>query len=226
MNVLSELRRIMVKISLAYGLYEARYRNYTKLIKTFLNIYLRSKQNIKCLDLGCGDGFFTKILSRYCNMTVGIDLRAYNSWMISQKENNNFLVADARRIPIRSASTDIVLIISLLEHVPNWRHVISEISRILKIGGLIVIQLPNLHSIFEPHTKLPLISLMPSKIRDLITDLAVHDKLEWDCTIGNIINILEKYGLKILEVIPYSYTNTLRIIPNQAYYIIAIKPYQ
>ena len=159
-------------------------------------------------------------------MTVGIDLRAYNSWMISQKENNNFLVADARRIPIRSASTDIVLIISLLEHVPNWRHVISEISRILKIGGLIVIQLPNLHSIFEPHTKLPLISLMPSKIRDLITDLAVHDKLEWDCTIGNIINILEKYGLKILEVIPYSYTNTLRIIPNQAYYIIAIKPYQ
>lgn len=226
MNVLSELRRIMVKISLAYGLYEARYRNYTKLIKTFLNIYLRSKQNILCLDLGCGDGFFTKILSGYCDMTVGIDLRAYNSWMISQKENNNFLVADARRIPIRSASADIVLIISLLEHVPNWRHVISEISRILKIGGLIVIQLPNLHSIFEPHTKLPLISLMPSKIRDLITDLAVHDKLEWDCTIGNIINILEKYGLRILEVIPYSYTNALRIIPNQAYFIIAIKSYQ
>jgi len=223
---LSELRRIMVKISLAYGLYEARYRNYTKLIKTFLNIYLRSKQNILCLDLGCGDGFFTKILSGYCDMTVGIDLRAYNSWMISQKENNNFLVADARRIPIRSASADIVLIISLLEHVPNWRHVISEISRILKIGGLIVIQLPNLHSIFEPHTKLPLISLMPSKIRDLITDLAVHDKLEWDCTIGNIINILEKYGLRILEVIPYSYTNALRIIPNQAYFIIAIKSYQ
>jgi len=226
MNVLSELRRIMVRISLAYGLYEARYRNYTKLIKTFLNIYLRSKQNILCLDLGCGDGFFTKILSGYCDMTVGIDLRAYNSWMISQKENNNFLVADARRIPIRSASADIVLIISLLEHVPNWRHVISEISRILKIGGLIVIQLPNLHSIFEPHTKLPLISLMPSKIRDLITDLAVHDKLEWDCTIGNIINILEKYGLRILEVIPYSYTNALRIIPNQAYFIIAIKSYQ
>ena len=223
---MSELRRIMVKISLAYGLYEARYRNYTKLIKTFLNIYLRSKQNILCLDLGCGDGFFTKILSGYCDMTVGIDLRAYNSWMISQKENNNFLVADARRIPIRSASADIVLIISLLEHVPNWRHVISEISRILKIGGLIVIQLPNLHSIFEPHTKLPLISLMPSKIRDLITDLAVHDKLEWDCTIGNIINILEKYGLRILEVIPYSYTNALRIIPNQAYFIIAIKSYQ
>jgi len=223
---LSELRRIMVRISLAYGLYEARYRNYTKLIKTFLNIYLRSKQNILCLDLGCGDGFFTKILSGYCDMTVGIDLRAYNSWMISQKENNNFLVADARRIPIRSASADIVLIISLLEHVPNWRHVISEISRILKIGGLIVIQLPNLHSIFEPHTKLPLISLMPSKIRDLITDLAVHDKLEWDCTIGNIINILEKYGLRILEVIPYSYTNALRIIPNQAYFIIAIKSYQ
>jgi len=222
----SELRRIMVKISLVYGLYEARYRNYTKLIKTFLNIYLRSKQNILCLDLGCGDGFFTKILSRYCDMTVGIDLRAYHSWMISQKENNNFLVADARRIPIRSLSADIVLIISLLEHVPNWRHVISEISRILKIGGLIVIQLPNLHSIFEPHTKLPLISLMPSKIRDLITDLAVDDKLEWDCTIGNIINILEQYGLRILGVIPYSYTSTLRIIPNQAYFIIAIKSYQ
>jgi ubiquinone/menaquinone biosynthesis C-methylase UbiE len=226
MNVLSELRRIMEKISLAYGLYEARYKNYTKLIKTFLNIYLRSKQNILCLDLGCGDGFFTKILSMYCDKAVGIDLRAHNSWMISQRENNNFLIADARRIPIRSVSADLVLIISLLEHVPNWRYVISEVSRILKMGGLIIIKLPNLHSIFEPHTKLPLISLMPSKVKDLITDLAVHDKLEWDCTVENIISILEKYGLKIIGVIPYSYTNTLRIIPNQAYYIIAIKTYR
>jgi ubiquinone/menaquinone biosynthesis C-methylase UbiE len=223
MNILSEYRRIVVKISSAYGLYEIRYKSYTEFIKKLLSVYLRRRQNILCLDIGCGDGFFTKVLSRYCNNVVGIDLMVYNSWMSLQRNNSDFSAADARKIPIRSNSVDLILIISLLEHVPNWRNVISEVSRVLKIGGLVIIQLPNLHSLIEVHTKLPFMPLMPTRLKDLATDLMFHDKLQWDCTVKNLIEILEKRGLRIIGVIPYSYANKLRIIPNQAYYIIAIK---
>ncbi len=50
---------------------------------------------------------------------------------------------DATRMPYRDASFDVVYCNSLVEHVPDWRAVLSETARVLKPGGLAVVYTTN-----------------------------------------------------------------------------------
>ena len=58
------------------------------------------------------------------------------------------VVGDARRMPFSDASMDIVLITQVLEHVSEPIAVISEIRRVLKPGGTLLLSVP---SIFPQH---------------------------------------------------------------------------
>jgi len=58
------------------------------------------------------------------------------------------VVGDARVMPFPNASMDVVLITQVLEHVPDPIAVISEIRRVLKPGGTLLLSVP---SIFPQH---------------------------------------------------------------------------
>jgi SAM-dependent methyltransferase len=58
------------------------------------------------------------------------------------------LVGDARNMPLSDASIDVVLITQVLEHIPEPLAVISEIRRVLKPGGTLLLSVP---SIFPQH---------------------------------------------------------------------------
>jgi SAM-dependent methyltransferase len=58
------------------------------------------------------------------------------------------LVGDARNMPLSDASIDVVLITQVLEHIPEPIAVISEIRRVLKPGGTLLLSVP---SIFPQH---------------------------------------------------------------------------
>ena len=148
----SNLHGFLVKLAQRHGLYASRYKIYINILERFVKKIKESKRRVVCLDLGCGDGFFTWFLAGLCDLSIGIDLNEYSTWRYRWKNNSFFIVADARRIPLYPSSVDLVTIISLLEHVSNWRSIIAETSRILRPGGLVVIQLPNLHALIEPHT--------------------------------------------------------------------------
>lgn len=55
------------------------------------------------------------------------------------------IVADAERLPFRDNSIDALVSESMLEHVPHPRHVASEISRVLKPGGMVYVSAPFIH---------------------------------------------------------------------------------
>lgn len=219
-HVLPKLREFLVKIALRLGFYTYRYKDYTTYIQRLIGVVAK-RGKILCLDLGCGNGFFTHMLSGLCNDAVGIDLVKYPKWCTRLK--SNFIVSDARRIPLRSQSIDAVLILSLLEHVPNWRIIILEVSRVLRNSGIVLIQLPNLNFIIEPHTHLPFIAFMPKRIKDALTFNVVHDILQWDCNLREVISVLKNYSFKVLGIIFYNYAKSLRIFGVQTYLIVAIK---
>jgi 2-polyprenyl-6-hydroxyphenyl methylase/3-demethylubiquinone-9 3-methyltransferase len=50
---------------------------------------------------------------------------------------------DATRLPYRDGSFDLVFCNSLLEHVPDWRAVLSETARVLRPGGVAVVYTTN-----------------------------------------------------------------------------------
>lgn len=54
------------------------------------------------------------------------------------------LVADVQRLPVRDGSVDAVFATGLLEHVDNDQALLAEITRILRPGGLVHIEIPFL----------------------------------------------------------------------------------
>jgi len=78
---------------------------------------------------------------------------------------------------------NLIVLLSLLEHVPKWNEVIAEISRVLRAVGVAIIQLPNLYFVIEPYTKFPLLAILPKGIRHKIAKLICCDDLQFDCTI-------------------------------------------
>jgi SAM-dependent methyltransferase len=99
------------------------------------------------VDLGSGATFFPFAVAQLgCNvLAVDTDSRAISSvdraiGMLSPIRGAvTSLLSDARSLALESDSSDALYCVSVLEHIPNFEDVISEIHRILRPGGLFVL---------------------------------------------------------------------------------------
>jgi len=104
-----------------------------------------------CLDIGCGNGIGALLMNRYldCEKVVGIDIdpdmiaaaKEYLShppkWAQNIRTDNiEFLCEDATRSTFPDCHFDAVFLFGVLHHIKRWRKVISEVHRILKVGGV------------------------------------------------------------------------------------------
>lgn len=97
------------------------------------------------LDLACGSGFGTKILSEKAKSVIGID----NDLEIIKSANANlrsdrigFIDADAFDLPFASGSLDCVVAFEIIEHIDPIA-LLSEIRRVLKPGGTVILSTPQ-----------------------------------------------------------------------------------
>lgn len=93
------------------------------------------------LDLGCGRGHFSNVLSLKF-MTVGLDLRRFKWRSQTKHRNRNFVIADMQALPFRSESIDLVVCASVLEHSKNLKNLVMKIKNVLKKGGFLVAGYP------------------------------------------------------------------------------------
>lgn len=96
----------------------------------------------KILDLGCGQGFRTYVLSRK-NDVVGIDL-SKDDIAVAQKRypGVSFKVMSAEHLKFKSNEFDEIYAIDVIEHVDHVNRVVSEIHRVLASHGTVVINVP------------------------------------------------------------------------------------
>lgn len=87
------------------------------------------------LDVGCGDGPYWN-LNKELNWT-GID--------IYSTEKTNYLINKDGTYPIREESFDIVICTQVIEHVSNFDLLASEVFRVLKPGGTLILNAPFLY---------------------------------------------------------------------------------
>ena len=84
----------------------------------------------------------------------------------------DFLNCSATSIPLPDASMDACVVPELLEHVVEWRTVISETTRLLRPGGLLYLSTTNWISPRQDEFELPLYSWYPPRLKRYCEHLA------------------------------------------------------
>ena len=97
------------------------------------------------LDAGAGKGAQAAVFSRYFNITTIDRHDDAEKTFESLDINAKVIVAEIgeQAFPLPDNSFDVVFTKSVIEHVENWEQFLSEIHRVLKPGGSIVVMTPN-----------------------------------------------------------------------------------
>lgn len=90
------------------------------------------------LDLGCGQGFFSREIFKAGATVTGVDL-SQNLIALAEKhapKEIKFFTASAESVPfIGNVSVDVVLCVSAIQNIKNVAAVFAETFRVLKSGG-------------------------------------------------------------------------------------------
>lgn len=102
------------------------------------------------LDVGCGIGDYTKAISLITRNVTGLD----RTVEAAQKKypGVNFLTHDCNKaLPYPDNSFDAVVSINLIEHLIDYKNLLSEFQRVLKPDGRIAITTANLDFILHDY---------------------------------------------------------------------------
>jgi len=141
--------------------------------RAFHDAIEENKENLKgrVLDLGCGTGIFTQVLSRVEGVreVVALDISRESVVQARGKCDNQcrFLAGSATELPFPDSSFDAVVAFGdIISHIHNgYREAISEIGRVLKPGGLLLCDVDNkwnLGLLSEPHELKACLQTLPS----------------------------------------------------------------
>jgi 2-polyprenyl-3-methyl-5-hydroxy-6-metoxy-1,4-benzoquinol methylase len=101
----------------------------------------------RTLDLGSGVGYGASIIAtaQSVNSLVALDIssRALAFGKGSYGETISFVTGDAGALPFSKGSLDSVVCLEVIEHVPDAEMVLSEIARVLRPDGLLIVSTPN-----------------------------------------------------------------------------------
>jgi SAM-dependent methyltransferase len=98
------------------------------------------------LDLGCGDGRLTRVLSDQVGglRLVGIDIDPLETALAeTERFYERVHTTSAEHIPEPDASFDFVVSVSVMEHIPNLQGVLHDVARVLKPGAPLITTVPS-----------------------------------------------------------------------------------
>ena len=110
--------------------------------------------NEAILDVGCGTGRDLILLGREVSSCIGID--SSDAMIEGARKNLHKVringvkveIGDATNLRFSDQTFDKVLSSEVLEHIPDYDKAISEMGRVLKSSGLLVITTPNRQSMY------------------------------------------------------------------------------
>lgn len=100
----------------------------------------------KVLDIASGAGYGSNLMADYASQIYGIDISQEAvdyATLHYKKDNISFLQGDCRAIPLADHSVDLVVSFETIEHTIYHEEFCSEIVRVLKPDGVLVMSSPN-----------------------------------------------------------------------------------
>ena len=161
------------------------------------------------LDVGAGKGAQAAIFSNYFNITTIDRHTDARETFDSLKIDANVVEAEIgeQPFPLSDNSFDVVFTKSVIEHVENWEHFLTEISRVLKPDGIAIVMTPNWETqrvnFYDDPTH-----IRPYTLRTLDRTLRMtgFDEIE----ISNIYQLPFTWRMPILKFVPW----LVRKLPN------------
>ena len=136
-----------------YRAFEDKHRGSRELIKSRLEVYLPFIAPLlslysapEILDLGCGRGEWLELLKNHGFQAKGVDLD--EGMLLACRELDlDVTQADATEY-IKALATDSLCVVSafhVVEHISfdDLRHLVDEAHRVLKPGGMLILETPN-----------------------------------------------------------------------------------
>lgn len=151
-DALEKITNFVFKIAKIYIGFPFKEKDFTRW-RTFLRFFHFSVNDIVC-DLGGGTGTWSKKIAPLVKRVVIVDLEEksglnnYKGQLHKAKKelkglSVDLIKADICHLPLKAESFTKLLSNQVLEHIPNLPKAFAEMSRILKIEGILVTSCPN-----------------------------------------------------------------------------------
>jgi len=184
-----------------------------KKIISVLSHNLDDTSELKLLDIGCSTGIMTKQFALFFKNVVGLDVDEQAiKFAKSNYEDKNLIfinksIEDAK---IEDNFFDVVVLSHVIQLIPDLENFLSEVSRIIKPGGVCYLAAGNRLSLRDPQYNLLFLSLLPKSIGNFYIKL-FRDENDYFETNYSLMQL--KKFVKNFEIIDY----TLKIIssPNK-----------
>jgi ubiquinone/menaquinone biosynthesis C-methylase UbiE len=106
------------------------------------------KKGALMLEVGCGRGAGARLILKtfqpsilHCSDVDILMVKKAKKYLSAKEQEKICLhVGDAAYLPFENGTVDAVFGFGVLHHVPDWRKALSEIARVLKIGGVYFIE--------------------------------------------------------------------------------------
>jgi SAM-dependent methyltransferase len=107
------------------------------------------------LDVACGEGYGAAMVAETAYKVVGVDLSAD---VIQHAKNNyrhhanlQFVTASCGCLPFSDASFDFAISFETIEHIEKQKEFISELTRVLRPDGVLILSSPNKRLYSDAH---------------------------------------------------------------------------
>lgn len=97
------------------------------------------------LDIGCADRWVERQLPPRCEY-IGLDYLATGKYMYRSQPD---IFADASSLPLADNSVDTVVLLAVAEHLRYPQAALSEISRVLRSNGKLLLTMPFLYPVHD-----------------------------------------------------------------------------
>jgi len=176
----------------------------------------------RALDIGAAGGGNTRVLLGHGWQPVALEF-APTAAQIARERGIDVVRADARELPVRTGSMDLVTAFDILEHIQEDYLATAEITRVLRPGGTALIAVPADMALWSAHDTA--VGHVRRYTRETLADvivkggLVIEDMWSWNVLLRPLASLRRKFssGSDLGTVNPLVNTSLKAIVTAERY---------
>jgi SAM-dependent methyltransferase len=110
--------------------------------RLLFDVFIEGNPSRKVLNVGAGQGSFTRLLERHRFEVVSSDVSVPAVDLLRKSARGDVLLADMTDLPFADDSFDAVVAGEVIEHIEDDRKALTEAARVLRPGGVLALSVP------------------------------------------------------------------------------------